>query len=352
MNRRTLLSIFALIPSAALGYSGNVHDDLARKSAQTAAFSDVTEAFGLDVGQFPNAFGDNTTPAQLMGFGARFEDGCEQVSEEVSDDKCDDSPQYTNGNTPLNHFFDPQQDGQGLYLPWPCSTIMPSSPDWALEDKGQIGAKTYCGVLDVTPQRYSYFDAVVYYRDALTSSSPKGRRYSAGKMFQAFGHLAHHLHDMAQPQHVRDDMHCPEFTCRLFPPLYEPSLLEEIANDRNVIDQCIGPWVADRRSKYPNIPVYGALGPRTFWSTGTGIGMAAFTNWNFTSVDSNFIGSSSDPEPSDPDKHQWPDPDFSSSEWDKQTTDIQTMLGLAVTGNEGDPIPTTAGSAPGLSDAA
>src|SRR5439155_50015 len=32
-------------------------------------------------------------------------------------------------------------------------------------------------------------------------------------MFQTLGHLMHHMQDMAQPQHVRNDMHCDLLSC-------------------------------------------------------------------------------------------------------------------------------------------
>src|SRR4029079_3052981 len=76
-------------------------------------------------------------------------------------------------------------------------------------------------------QTNSYRDARNYLYEALTGPTELERRKSFGLMFQTLGQVIHHLQDMAQPQHVRNDAHCDSTICQMFDPrLYSPSQYE------------------------------------------------------------------------------------------------------------------------------
>jgi hypothetical protein len=104
----------------------------------------------------------------------------------------------------LNHFFDPQFGNfTGRALSLCCGIANGSkSPDWALEDNSQIFP-------DPLPQSYSYRDGQQYLYNALTSSSPADRSQNFALLFRTLGQVVHHIQDMAQPQHVRNEPHNP-----------------------------------------------------------------------------------------------------------------------------------------------
>jgi hypothetical protein len=84
--------------------------------------------FGFTSSQtFPNAFGELMSPRDLMWFGAHFEDGCGEIGTAT---QCGQDSAYPNGKNAVNHFYDPQNGGQGLPL---CTKNAASSADWALE---------------------------------------------------------------------------------------------------------------------------------------------------------------------------------------------------------------------------
>jgi hypothetical protein len=174
-----------------------------------------------------------------------------------------------------------------------------ASPDWALEDRGD-----YPGP-GIAEQQFSFKDARSYQYQALTDTSESQRRKYFGLMFQSLGHVMHHLQDMAQPQHVRNDPHCDRDACWAAaaltgePILHSPSLYEKYTN----LDKANDPVNQIRR----NLPYLGAgsapifpgnettaasLGlPRHFWRTTspgsdltTGKGIAEYANRNFFSA--------------------------------------------------------------------
>src|SRR5690606_6807050 len=78
-----------------------------------------------------------------------------------------------------------------------------ASPDWILESDGSIGRDHYAD----EEQKYSYSDARQYFYEALTDENNLSRSFSWGKTFRSLGQVIHHIQDMAQPQHVRNDAH-------------------------------------------------------------------------------------------------------------------------------------------------
>ena len=117
---------------------------------------------------------------------------------------------------PVNHFFNPlTSEGGSAGL---------ASPEWALEDLGKV--------LIPMKQDYSFSDANNMIVDALTKSEKNIRKEHWGQFFQTLGMVIHHIQDMSQPQHVRNDNHCDGnidgVNCYGF---HNPSYYEEYTNE-------------------------------------------------------------------------------------------------------------------------
>jgi hypothetical protein len=186
---------------------------------------------------------------------------------------------------PLNHFFNPlTENGLSVHVitiagfPFVDWAFF-SSPTWALEDSASdIQASS-----TNPPQRFSLHDARGYLDEALTNISQAERRKNFGLLFQTFGHVIHHVQDMTQPQHVRNDMHCDDWKCVLIAS-YHPSSYEEYGKNRNN---------SLPFGSYPE--VYSSADPttfrkaRSFWHTNgcsnnSCKGIADYTNRGFFSL--------------------------------------------------------------------
>ncbi len=225
----------------------------------------VLRNLGLDKGVadvFPNSEGRSRTIQELFEDGSRFEDSVFPTIR------------------PFRHFYNPlnSQGLSTLILP-----IQTSSPDWAL------------AVPDTMPgQEFSYWNARQYLFDALTKPSKTERRNAFGRSFQALGQVMHHLQDMGQPQHVRNDIHCDNLAC-VFIGGYASSLYENWTNQNR------GSLPTDFSSIGYDItsPAFTSTfnSPRRFWNTEppgpnspvTGKGIAEFTNRNFVSAGTIFF---------------------------------------------------------------
>lgn len=195
--------------------------------------------------------GTAMTVWDLIGCGAQFED--------------------VPSNRSFNHFYDPWND---MPLTIPVFGQMGSrSPDWALEDRGAING-----------QDNSYGDARKSFVEALTTTNNTSRAAAWGRTFQSLGQVIHHLQDMGQPQHVRNDDHCDnEFICRLLL-AYKPSRYERYATQRNSVITSVS-GTADGYSIYPTLQK-SLLLPRDFWMAPNGI--AGYTNQHYVSAGTNF----------------------------------------------------------------
>lgn len=205
------------------------------------------------------------------------------------------------GRRSLRHFYDVQRDGaeeeseKGLVydLNLVTFTFDPSTL-WSLEP------------VEVDEQEFSYVDAKRMLLDGIVGPTQDFRDRNLGKVFEALGHVIHHVQDMAQPQHVRNDIHCDEALNQLFEsswiafplcPLggaYRPSAYEEFTQRRATEIPLAGYGTVD----------YGTFDqPAKFWDGG-GIGIAAFTSKNFVSSGSNLFEQAgfmlSDPEHPEP----------------------------------------------------
>jgi hypothetical protein len=219
--------------------------------------------------QFRDSSGNLWSIRQLLNIGVRNED---------------DAPR------PINHFFNPS-DGQPLHN---ALTILgATSPNWALgESLGNSLLNTF-----------SYKDARGHFYDALTSKNASVRDGSWGLTFESLGHIIHHIHDMAQPQHVRNDQHLDidwiNEACDPLP-LLDPPLSACLAYETVHNKSLYEAWT-EARIKGPGpiptsgySPVYDVAGigvdgqsvftsPITFW-VNQGKGIAEYTNRNFFSA--------------------------------------------------------------------
>lgn len=100
---------------------------------------------------------------------------------------------------PLFHFFDPIS-GLGLNASAIssvlCGGTCTSAPDWAQNTDADNPNPVY----SIPAARQSFFQA-------LTMSDQFIREREWATTFEAVGHVAHLIQDMAQPQHVRNDSH-------------------------------------------------------------------------------------------------------------------------------------------------
>lgn len=195
------------------------------------------------------------------------------------------------GTRALNHFYDPQANGlQGRPLTVLGAAVGNASPDFILEDRalqidaygGNNGCRFQC------PQEFSFRKGQQALYRALTAGTQTERDRAAYLVFQNIGHVVHHIQDMAQPAHTRNDQHLhPVPFLNDYPhwSVYELFTREHAAD----VD------VALRDNPYPkavNFPT-----ARHFWQTPGSVpmykGMAEFTSNNFTSFGTQYRGYSS-----------------------------------------------------------
>lgn len=260
MNRRVSALCVCLFANAnVFPYEIQTHADISQAALSASVLNQATAGTLTDLGfpesinvaqQFPNSNGVPRSISELIGDGAKFED---------------------DNIRPLNHFYNPLNNTP-LTIPG-VSLFNFTSPDWALEDKGQIN-----GVLGVGSQVFSLADAREYLFKALTEPSESDRKKNFGLVFQTLGQVIHHVQDMAQPQHVRNDAH-------LVSPFTNPSLYELWTDKTDVrsalpVSGYAPTYLASDSSTF-NVP-------RKLWHTADGKGIADFTNRNFVSAGTNF----------------------------------------------------------------
>jgi hypothetical protein len=279
MNR-LLLSVFLLAAAsrATFAYEEPTHEvltDAAVTRSVIVTDPTVLEDLGLTAANaFPNSKSQKRTIPELIRDGSNFEDN---VPDELR---------------VRWHFYNPVT-GNGASTPVVPAQI--SSPSWALMPRGAHA-----------DQQFSYWDARHHLFDALTLSTATERDSAYGRSFQILGSMVHHLQDMAQPQHVRNDAHCKYIKCLVIG-AYAPSLYEAWTNREEV------------RPTLPRDPATVGYDvnssafknafdtPRRFWHTeapgglsaALGKGMAEFTNRNFVSAGTNYWLSFADLQPNE-----------------------------------------------------
>lgn len=270
-----VLGVCVIHPSSR-AYELNTHRDLTDQAVAITRLSQGTKLKDLgfdravdDPGQvLPNYKGDPLSLLRLMTDGAQLEDGI----------GCLDG-------RPISHFFNPL-NGSGLDIPLFSGT---PSPNWAIYGANQ------------SPPSYSFLDARQRFYDGFVKQGKGDRDIALGLMFQTLGHVVHHLQDMAQPQHVRNDSHLDVPKCLLGESLSSyanaligrPSHYEKWTNRTDILQAVIGAYRDPQSVRYD---INGANFkntfnlPRRFWATGTGDGqgISEFTNRNFVSAGTNF----------------------------------------------------------------
>ena len=255
--------ILIMVPVVVFAYKEPTHEDMTESAMKFSILADTSQNLMLDLGlkndltddkiqKFSGHDNTNRSVKELMRFGARYED----------DEETGRS---------LNHFFDPVNDRALTVL---GSERGAKSPDWALEDNA-----------DNDSQHYSYKDSMDFFYKAMTARLEADRKKNFGLMFQSLGHVVHHLQDMAQPEHVRNDAHCDKWYCGIIGQ-FDPSYYETYTNDHKSETHISG--LISGKS-YP-IPKFDTA--RKFWTTDASVparrGMADFTNRNFVSNNTNF----------------------------------------------------------------
>lgn len=157
-----------------------------------------------------------------------------------------------------NHFFDPQNNGRELTIAG-VNCGQPS-PRWALED-----------LQNFISQVYSYREAQKRLYTVFSGATEADRINAAGRVFQSLGHIVHHIQDMAQPQHVRNEAHLD-----IVRPMPEAAY-ESIAREK-LSAQKIAALIASKTYAVPMFPY-----ASDYWSNPSApyTGMADFASKNF-----------------------------------------------------------------------
>lgn len=255
--------VLAVVPVVACGYELQTHRRMSQSAIERSVLANASFLKGLGFPksisdpsqQFPNSRGVRFRIDELVGDGAEFED-------------------TQNLTRVFHHFYNPATGKPltaGTELGFP-------SPDWALEDKGEL-TSAHSG-----EQKFSYREARHYFHRALTLPKAADRDQNWGLAFQSLGHVIHHIQDMAQPQHVRNDPHCGAYCANAHAEsAYE--IWTEQNRDGLVLDpMSVGYDITS--AHYKNV----FDRPRAFWHTQpperveTGQGMAEFAHRNFVSA--------------------------------------------------------------------
>lgn len=270
-----LNGLLVLLAMPVFAYEIETHAELSKAAFEASRVArDPSLLKDLGVGptqKFLNSVGDSLLIPDLLQAGARFEDNLSLLR-------------------PFNHFFNPLNSAPLTVL---GLALGKTSPDWALEDRGAI-----TGTLGFGKQEYSYQDGREFFYQALTGRDAKGTVVAAtkadrdkyfGLTFQTLGQVIHHIQDMAQPQHVRNDSH-QDLPWRIpnIPGVENPSTYEKYTN----LPEVLGLLPVDFSLIGYDLSAtkFGDTfnQPRKFWTHTTGAGLAQFTNANFVSAGTNF----------------------------------------------------------------
>jgi hypothetical protein len=253
--------VAALHEQVASAYEIHTHRVLSYYAAsRSILFADITLMADWGYGdpaseQFTTSEAGTGTARDLIGAGAQLEDDLATFKRVY------------------NHFYDPQfnsHQGRGLNA-FAGAIVGHPSPTWALEDTGEVVSLAALGSSGGIPQQFSFREAQRTYLDSLTLPAAQDRRAAAGRMFRTLGQVVHHLQDMAQPQHTRNDTHSPyELPARSFYERYT----EQIALDS------LGTLLINNPMPLPSFPT-----ARQFWTENALAfrGMADFTARNYIS---------------------------------------------------------------------
>jgi len=260
MKKAIIFAASLLVGLPAAAYERGTHNVIsAHGASRSVVYTDPSLLADLGYGDpntelFPSS-GSTSTAQGLIGIGAVREDD------------------LTVFKRPFNHFYDPQfNNHQGRGLDAFVAFVGHPSPDWAIEDRTDVLSISAASSPGGHPQLWSYRDGQRHLLNALVMAQPNDRRASMGAMFESLGHVVHHIQDMAQPQHTRNDTH------RFSPANWYEHYTEHFVN--------VGSYLtAD------NYPIPGFETAREYWTNaaaGRYRGMADFTAQNYVSHDTGF----------------------------------------------------------------
>ncbi|NOT55998.1 MAG: hypothetical protein HOP18_15470 [Deltaproteobacteria bacterium] len=281
MNK--LVVLFFLVVSfvgsqTAFAYEVHTHQDIAHKAIEASELQTeeaLLPSLGLKPFSHNQFFSNSTFPGGVGTLGDLIEHGVEQEDN-------------LRGSRFLHHFYDP-------YHHVPLTTVSPTeiiglailfghpllptqkSFDWALEDSRDLGGD----------QVFSFKDARRYFFEGLSGTGPFGnsaavRAQNFGRTFQTLGHVIHHIQDMAQPQHVKNEPH---------PPHVRGGLYEHYTDEDDIRERLPFSGYEPVFSLAPDGDHSTFSIPHRLWETGDGKGLAEFTNFNFVTDGHNFTGS-------------------------------------------------------------
>ena len=193
------------------------------------------------------------------------------------------------GPRSFSHFFDPANGGKLLQFMDLNPEVVTGKTQICLRPTGPSGIKSTPSV-NCSHNR----DARNYFYQALTSGGPaetKGEEAKTGVgPSKSLGQIIHHVQDMAQPQHTRNDPHADwldVFGYVQFGQLRHPSRFERFATSK-MGTSIVGQLVSS--SLEPVFPAYSQQLrlPRDFW-TGNDRGIADYSNKHFVSQGTNFV---------------------------------------------------------------
>jgi hypothetical protein len=192
------------------------------------------------------------------------------------------------GDAPKNHFYDPVHERPATVLGLSGGAKM--SWQWMLEPEEYDG------------QNNSLRDALeqlrlrLTYTDGTAQQAYDQRELAGGNLLLSLGHAMHHMQDMAQPQHVRNDAHLEDIPGWEFltpvNPLHNPSRYEKFTSSRERRDR-IKSLAQAGSPVFPGSPAFKIK--RDFWTNSADTGIAETVNRDFVSQGTNFAMRGSTP---------------------------------------------------------
>lgn len=215
---------------------------------------------------------------------------------------------------PIYHFFNPATglpltlnalsypDVNPLLVFW-INSFMGTSPDWVILGNG-VPAPVFIPSWGWpwSTNKYSIPKAKDYFFKSLTEPVPTDRKANMGLLFESLGRMTHHLQDMAQPQHVRNDNHLQDNLADWACSIADVGATSVCQNYRSISRASAYESWTNRPQVLPILPVagYPPVYPgtgnpadglnvfkdsRAFWigSGNSGKGIAEYTNRNFFS---------------------------------------------------------------------
>ena len=179
------------------------------------------------------------------------------------------------GRRAINHFYDPYLDRTLTILGVPFGN---RSWRWMLEDLGPI-ANQDRSIADAR----GYIARAITFNEGSAAESEQERGTAWGTLLLSLGSAMHHMQDMHQPQHVRNDDHLEQYPMLGLNPFFNPSRYEFYTAK---VDRAIAGLAASGAPVYPGTSDFQSI--RDFWFNSAGTGSAQYTNRSFVSQGTNF----------------------------------------------------------------